>query len=136
MIITEYVLSQIITLSEQNTDIETVWLYGSRATGSTSEHSDFDLAIAFKSFKLSATEKFLRPNELALDWSLATSLPEKLLSIVDINLVPVYLGFNIISDGKVIYNTGTARAINEENRIRSQYEFATMEKSLMGAENE
>lgn len=41
-----------------------VWLYGSRATDFYSDHSDFDIAIAFKNFQLSSTDRFLRPNEL------------------------------------------------------------------------
>jgi len=117
------ILAAIHTLSANNADIEVVWLYGSRARNEAQGHSDFDLAIAFKNFKLSAIEKFLRPNELALDWSVSLDLPEKIVSIVDINQSPVYLNYTIIEEGIVIYQNQTARLYKEQNRISSQYEY-------------
>ena len=36
--------------AEQNPDILIVWLYGSRAKGNAHRLSDYDLAVAFKSF--------------------------------------------------------------------------------------
>jgi len=117
------ILAVIHTLSANNADIDVVWLYGSRAINKAQGHSDFDLAIAFKNFKLSAIEKFLRPNELALDWSMSLDLPEKIVSIVDINQSPVYLNYTIIEEGIVIYQNQTARLYKEQNRISSQYEY-------------
>jgi predicted nucleotidyltransferase len=127
MLIQEEIISKVIQLALNNGDIEVVWLYGSRATDSYSEHSDFDIAIAFKNFQLSATDRFLRPNELALEWSSMLSLPENKVSIVDINLCPIYLSYNVISDGKVIYDSGTSRGYREESRIFSQYEYQCIE---------
>jgi len=117
------ILAAIHTLSANNADIDVVWLYGSRARNEAQGYSDFDLAIAFKNFKLSAIEKFLRPNELALDWSMSLDLPEKIVSIVDINQSPVYLNYTIIEEGIVIYQNQTARLYKEQNRISSQYEY-------------
>ncbi|MBL4941385.1 MAG: nucleotidyltransferase domain-containing protein [Colwellia sp.] len=121
------VISEIIHVAANNDDIAVIWLYGSRAMGSSTEQSDYDLAIAFKNFELSATGKFLRPNELALIWSDDFKLPANLLSVVDINLVPIYLAFNIVEYGEIIYQTKTSRSFKEQNRIYSQYEYQMIE---------
>lgn len=113
----------------KNADIAVVWLYGSRATNNFREHSDFDLAVAFDNFDLSAIEKYLRPNELAIDWAIKLDLPSDKISIVDINQAPVYLAYNIVEYGQVIYQTQTPRLYIEENRIYSQYEYQVIENS-------
>jgi predicted nucleotidyltransferase len=121
------VLTGVIALAAKNTDIEVVWLYGSRATGDYHDASDFDLAIAFKNFTLSPSDKLSRPHELAMDWALALDVPTDIISIVDVNLVPAYLGFNVVEYGCVIFQESTARPYNEANRIYSQYEFQMIE---------
>jgi len=121
------ILALIKQLAVGNSDIDVVWLYGSRAQGTDVEGSDFDLAIAFKDFDLSPTNAMLRPNELAMDWALALGISENILSIVDINRCPVYLAFNVVEFGQVVFETGTTRVYKEHNRIYSQYEFQMIE---------
>ena len=116
-------------LAKNNLDIEVVWLYGSRATNKAQMYSDYDIAIAFKNFKLSDIERYLRPNELALEWSAILKLPEKMLSIVDINQSPSYLNYNIIEQGIVLYTNHSARLYKEQDRIYSQYEYQLKEAS-------
>ena len=124
---TEHIIAQLQKLAEDNQDIEVVWLYGSRATGKNKEHSDYDIAIAFKNFKLSSFDKYLRPNTLAIEWCEITALSSVQLSVVDLNQVPVYLAFNIVEYGKVIYQGSTARAFTEQDRIYAQYEYQKRE---------
>lgn len=118
-------------VADKNKDISIVWLYGSRATGDASEHSDFDIAIAFNNFNLSNIEKYLRPNELAIDWASTLDLPADKISIVDINQAPAYLAYNIVEYGNVIYQTQSSRLYREENRIYSQYEFQVIESQVI-----
>ncbi len=125
-------LVKIQALAFKNQDIEVIWLYGSKASDTAQEHSDYDLAIAFKQFNLPLFEKYIRPHELAIDWAQTLNLPERKISIVDINAVPMYLAYNIVEYGKVIYQTGTAQAYKEQNRIYSQYEYQTLEKVRYG----
>ncbi|ABM79880.1 DNA polymerase, beta domain protein region [Psychromonas ingrahamii 37] len=122
-------LAAIQRLAANNQDISVVWLYGSRAADNFKSHSDFDIAIAFKNFKLSVIDKYLRPNELAIDWAIELGLPSEMLSIVDINQAPIYLAYNIIEDGQVIYETQTSRVYRERNRIYSQYEHQIIENA-------
>jgi len=121
------VLTELKKLAAQNGDVEVLWLYGSRATGSFRDSSDFDIAVAFKNFDLSHTDRLTRPHELAMDWALSLGLPSDLISIVDINLIPVYLGFNVIEYGSILYQQTSARPYKEANRIYSQYEYQMIE---------
>lgn len=127
MMAQKQIIESILNLCVQNFDIEVVWLYGSRVNERGGTSSDFDIAIAFKNFNLPIVERFLRPNELAIEWAAKLGLAENKVSIVDINLVPVYLSFNIVEYGKIIYQTDTLRAYREQDRIYSQYEFQMIE---------
>lgn len=120
------VFQKIIKYLQQHSDIDVVWLYGSHAKGTAQPHSDIDLAIAFKNFELSSFDKRLRPKELELEISNALSLNEQLISIVDINLIPSYLAFNVVEYGQVILGKNSLRAMKEQQRIYSQFEFETI----------
>lgn len=94
----DHIQSAIIELARQNSDIVIVWLYGSRSIGSENINSDYDIAVAFKSFiKNDPLEKRLRPECLALDWQQALGLQDFKLSIVDINEAPIPLAWQIIA---------------------------------------
>ncbi|MFY0666356.1 MAG: nucleotidyltransferase domain-containing protein [Natronospirillum sp.] len=122
------IIEQIRELAAHNEDIAAVWLYGSRSKGNAQPHSDYDIAVAFKNFQLNSLDKFLRPNELAIDWSASLGLPSDALSIVDINLAPTYLAYNIIETGAVLYSEGTSRVCREQDRIYSQFEHQHIEQ--------
>ncbi|MDZ7924625.1 MAG: nucleotidyltransferase domain-containing protein [Marinagarivorans sp.] len=121
------VIDTVKKLAASNNDIAAVWLYGSRSKGKAQPHSDYDFAIAFNNFQLDSLEKYLRPNELSIDWCALLNLPSDKLSIVDINLAPVYLAYNIIETGKLLYNQGTSRIWREQDRIYSQFEHQRIE---------
>jgi len=50
-------------------------------------------------------------------------LSDDKLSIVDINNIPVYLAFNIVEYGRVIYCKNKVRELKEIQQIYSQFEF-------------
>ncbi|TYK65336.1 type VII toxin-antitoxin system MntA family adenylyltransferase antitoxin [Colwellia echini] len=122
------ILDSIVKHAKSNKDIEVIWLYGSQAKGTAHEHSDIDIGIAFNNFKLSDLDRKLRPHELSLIWSEQLNLPEGKLSIVDINTIPVYLAFNVVEYGSVIYSKNKSREFKEIQRIYSQFEFETIEQ--------
>ena len=121
------ILNKIILNASLADDIEVIWLYGSQAKGTAHSQSDIDLAIAFKNFNLSELDRKLRPQELSLIWSEQLNLPDGKLSIIDINTVPVYLAFNVVEYGRVIYSKNSTREFKETQRIFSQYEFEMIE---------
>lgn len=118
------VIEKLIELARQHTDIEVLWLYGSRAKGNAAPHSDFDLAVAFAKVKLpDPLDNRLRPELLALDWQRALNLNEEQLSLVDINLAPTPLAFSVIDTGQILWCANEGRRMREETRIMSQMEI-------------
>lgn len=113
----------IIELAQNNSDVLVLWLYGSRAKGNARPDSDYDLAIAFKQFPKDITERRLRPELLAIDWSNTLKISSEKISIVDINLAPISLAWEIIRDGKVLFANDPLRQVREELRISSMYEL-------------
>jgi predicted nucleotidyltransferase len=117
------IIKQLIELARENPDICVLWLYGSRAKGNPHLESDYDLAIAFKSFLTDPWSAQMRPQTLAIDWALALNLSTEQLSIVDIQLIPLALEWEVIHDGKVLLAKDKLRLIQEESRIARQYEL-------------
>lgn len=127
MINTDPRLHQLKKLAAQNADIAAMWLYGSRVQGRERPDSDYDLAIAFNNFKLDPLARYTRPQCLALDWAAELGLSEKICSIVDINQAPIYLAYQIIDTGQLLYSDGSARAWQEITRINSLFEYQQRE---------
>ncbi len=132
---TQKLLEQIINKALMLDDVEVMWLYGSQAKGTAHQQSDIDIAIAFKNFKCSDIDRKLRPQELSLILSEQLNLTDGKLSIVDINNIPVYLAFNIVEYGQVIYVKNKTRELKEVQRIYSQYEFETIDNAAVNINN-
>ena len=62
-------LINIIQLAKNNAEVEVLWLYGSRARNKANIKSDYDLAVAFKTYIEAPVERRLRPEILALEWN-------------------------------------------------------------------
>jgi predicted nucleotidyltransferase len=117
------ILDHIIKQAKLDDDISIIWLYGSRAKGTARQDSDFDIAIAFNNFTLSQFDKAIRPQEYALLWNSELNLPEKTISVVDINTIPSYLAVNVVEYGKILFNNDILREMKETQRIYSQFEY-------------
>ncbi|MHB1946553.1 MAG: type VII toxin-antitoxin system MntA family adenylyltransferase antitoxin [Gammaproteobacteria bacterium] len=116
-------ISKIIELAQSNQEIDVIWLYGSRAKGLAHKDSDYDLAIAFNTHPKDVFERRLRPETLAIDWSAALNTSSEKISIIDINLVPISLAWEVIKDGQAISVKNPMRQIQEELRVSSMYEL-------------
>jgi len=120
------ILKHITDYASGNDDVEVIWLYGSQAKGTSHTNSDIDIAIAFKNFDLTDINRKVRPQELSLILCAQLNISDNKLSIVDINNVPVYLSFNIVEYGGVIYCKNKVRELKEIQRIYSIFEFETI----------
>ncbi|MCR4533915.1 nucleotidyltransferase domain-containing protein [Shewanella xiamenensis] len=117
-------LHQLNALAASHSEVAVLWLYGSQAKGNASEHSDWDLAVAFDPVKAdSVLDTRIRAELLAMDWQRALGLAEGKLSIVDINLASIPLAFGIINANKLIFSRDEGRRMQEESRIMSQLEL-------------
>ncbi len=105
-----------------------LWLYGSRANGSYRDGSDYDLAIAFNDFSLSATDRALRPELLALEWQEKIGMPDHSISLVDINRAPTYLCEAILNAENVLFVKDDLRLVKEISRVWSMFEYLEFEQ--------
>ncbi len=113
-------IKKIITLAKNNPDVEILWLYGSRARDCADKKSDYDLAIAFKSYLQDPVERRLRPELLALDWHYQLKIT---LSIVDFNQAALPLAYTVLQDNVVLYNENNYRKMTEEQTLMSKWEL-------------
>ena len=113
-------IKQIIGLAKNNPEIEVLWLYGSRARGCANNNSDYDLAVAFKSYIEDPIERRLSPELLSLKWSKQLDI---MLSIVDINQAPLPLAYTVIQDNSILYSQNEYRRMTEEQKIMSKWEL-------------
>jgi len=109
-----------ILLANNNDDIEVLWLYGSRARNTVNTNSDYDLAVAFKSYIKEPIDRRLRPELLALEWNRKLGIA---LSIIDINQVPLTLAYTVVQDNMLLYSKNEYRRMVEEQRIMSKWEL-------------
>lgn len=116
------IIEQIRELAANNEGIAAVWLYGSRAKGTAQPSSDYDLAVAFNQFPKNDWDKRLQPERLAQQWAEQLQVSEDLISVVDINHIPLSLAYSVISSGTVLQANDTLRQVREENRVTSMWE--------------
>ena len=107
-------------LLANNDDIEVLWLYGSRARNTVNTNSDYDLAVAFKSYIKEPIDRRLRPELLALEWNRKLGI---VLSIIDINQVPLTLAYTVIQDNTLLCSKNEYRRMVEEQKIMSKWEI-------------
>jgi len=113
-------LKEIVKIAKKNSDVDVLWLYGSRARGNENENSDYDLAIAFKAYIKDPIEQRLRPELLSLEWNKFLRLK---ISIVDINQATLPLAYTVVQDNTVLYSQNDFRRMTEEQRIMSKWEL-------------
>lgn len=117
------VLERLVSLAGDDSEVAVLWLYGSRAKGSATASSDYDLAVAFTAPYADSLERRLRPELLAQRWQDELALPEGCLSLVDIDLAPIPLAMAVIRTGVAICVNDPLRLAREENRITSMWEL-------------
>ena len=113
-------IKQIQQIALNNSDIEVLWLYGSRARNLAHKNSDYDLAIAFKDYIEDPVERRLRPELLALAWTKKLGLA---LSILDIDQAPLLMAYTIVEDNCTLHITNNYRKMVTEQRIMSKWEL-------------
>lgn len=116
-------LEAIISLARRRDDLAAVWLYGSRARGDHHPESDFDLAVAFTRWITDPLERRLRPELLAQEWQHQLGLGEEMLSVVDLAIAPIPLGWSILSQGVLLVDLDWDTRLRQESRILSRWEI-------------
>lgn len=101
---------------ESDAAIEVAWVYGSVARGDSDDHSDIDLAIAFRE---QCADPWERVDALRAELQ---RLQSQSVSIIDLNRAPTPLAYNVIQDGRVLLCRNPLRLHAEQQRIWSLWE--------------
>lgn len=117
------VIVRLLEIAGQHDDLAALWLYGSRARGDHHPASDYDLAVAFTTWLEDPLERRLRPELLAMEWQRALGLEEGRLSIVDMAICPIPLGWSILSEGRRLLDRHPQLRMTQESRIMSRWEL-------------
>jgi len=123
MINFQEIKTKIIKLTQENDNIELLWLYGSYATETAHENSDIDLAVIFKTWEKDIIERRLRSELLAIEWQQQLSLNEGELSILDMNIAPIPLAMSVLKSGQLLLSKNKSRQYQELQRIMSKWEI-------------
>jgi len=116
-------INTLTALAQNNPNIEILWLYGSRAKGTASANSDYDLAVAFKTREPNPVTQRLRPELLAQEWADSLALRDAALSVVDIDQTPIPLATSVVTTGQVLHCNNPLRLATTENRITAMWEI-------------
>ncbi len=123
MIDFEQVKLQLIELSQANSDIEVLWLYGSYAKGTAHSGSDIDLAVAFKGWQKDPIQRRLRSELIAIDWQQALSLKEGAISVLDMSSENIPLTMSVLKTGKLLLSKNRYLQLTIQQRIMSKWEI-------------
>ncbi len=114
---------KIIQLAQDDSNIELLWLYGSRAKGTAHAQSDIDLAVTFKEWIEDPIERRLRPELLALEWQKSLNLADGMLSVLDMSQAPIPIAMSVLKSGVLLLSKNIARQFQEQQRIMSKWEI-------------
>lgn len=103
------------------TNVDAIYLYGSRSKGTEHEKSDWDIAILYSTFEKDLLERYSRPQMLEAYLQKKFKLYD-LISIVDLEIVPVPLQYNIIKGNK-IFDRNVPHVRRVEQSIISKIEL-------------
>ena len=92
------IIEKIIELAAEDTAIDSLWLYGSRARGDHRSDSDYDLAIKYRARIADPVKSRLRPELQAMDWTVLGGE----ISVADIEQLAVPLAVNVVNEGQLL----------------------------------
>ena len=110
------ILKQIVQFCSKQDAVEVLWLYGSRAKGTSEADSDYDLAVALCGDMIG---DYVWLDDLAYQ---LRQLTGEQISVVDINHIPIPLAINVIDQGQVLFCPNNLRLHREMQRIWSMWE--------------
>ena len=119
----QLIKTKILALSQENDEIEVLWLYGSYAKNTAHENSDIDLAITFKGWIKDPLKRRLRSELLAIEWQRNLDLNEGMLSILDMSIAPIPIAMAVLTTGKLLVSKNKSRQFKEQQRIMSYWEI-------------
>lgn len=115
------VMQQITQLICHYAAVDAIYLYGSRAKNTHHDNSDWDIAVIFTEFETDTLERLVRPQLLEAAIERELKLYNK-LSIVDLEIAPLYLQYSIVTTGIKYFDRNVPHVKRIENSIFSKWE--------------
>ena len=114
---------KLLELTQQNDEVEVMWLYGSYAKNNAHCNSDVDLAVIFKTWHEYIVERRLKSELLAMHWQKVLNLNEDELSVLDMGIAPIPIAMSVLTTGRLLFSKNSARQLQEQQRIMSKWEI-------------
>ncbi len=108
-------LPELVEVLSKRIDILAIYLFGSRATGTSDDLSDIDIALLLKSAHAPLDI------ELELIDTITTTLGTDEVSLVVLNNAPLTIRYGVIKDPKVLYSADDNARLSFEESVRKQY---------------
>jgi predicted nucleotidyltransferase len=95
----------------KNEPVDAVYLFGSQAEGTATNHSDYDIAVIFQK-KVTPSERFdARLRYISI---LDAIFGEQKSEVVDFEALPTMYKYHVIAPRKMIYNNNHNRVVDLE----------------------
>jgi len=104
-----------------HTQVDAIYLYGSRAKQTAHEQSDWDIAVIFSDYENDPTQRLLRPQQLEAELERALKLYGR-ISVVDLETAPVYLQYSILMSAIKWFDRNVPHVRRVEQSILSKWE--------------
>ena len=101
--------------------VDAIYLYGSRAKNIAHKNSDWDIAVIFTDYERDELERLVRPQLLEAEVESELKLYQK-ISIVDLEIAPMYLQMAILNHGIKWFDRNVPRVKRLEQSILSKWE--------------
>ena len=101
-------------------NVSFAYLFGSQASGKTGPMSDYDFGVYFTGASEEDKKEIAR-KQLDIMSDLEDELKTEKVDVVPLNISPPGLSYNIVKNGKRIYNTDDMKRQNFEVRAMNEY---------------
>jgi len=98
-------------------DLQLIYLFGSKATGQDTKMSDFDIAVLINNAKAYNLKKLI----LDLIFDCSQIFHSDKIDLVILNNASLAVQFNVISDGKILYELDPEIRYDYEVKVISLY---------------
>ena len=112
----EHIIKELVTL-----EVEIIYLFGSLASKTANLKSDVDLGIVFKNRSLLKDSLFLYKKLYRIFSRISSISADTELDIILMQQSPIFLQFEIINTGKILYERSSRFRANYEEYVIQQY---------------
>lgn len=117
----ESIIKKVISLIDNESKIDAVYLYGSRAKQTTHKTSDWDIAILFSHYEIKLDKRILRPQMLEAMLERELQLYNQ-ISVIDLEIAPLYLQYSILMSAIKHFDRNVPHVKRIEQSILSKWE--------------